>query len=262
MTHLHEGRLRAWLDGEIPEAEVQEIERWLRDDPVARQALDGLRARDRRVSELLRRLDVAPPTARVRAAVEAERSRVARRTPAPPSARRIPGRRLAQAAILVLLLAGAASAAIPGSPVRDLLTGLFGPDAGPGEAALPTSVEAPEDRADPAGEEASVRVAPRDGRVRVELTGLPRGAEVRVVLVSGPRAAVYGPAGTEWETGTGWVRAELPGGPVRVELPRDVGAADLLVDGRVYMFKRGDRMDLRVPAADSSATEIRFRAGS
>ncbi|HZD05467.1 MAG TPA: hypothetical protein VE173_11125, partial [Longimicrobiales bacterium] len=75
-------------------------------------------------------------------------------------------------------------------------------------------------------------------------------------------AAVYGPAGTSWETGAGWVRADLPGGPVRLELPLDLTGADLLVDGRVYLSKRGDRMDLKVPAADSSTTEIRFRAGS
>lgn len=250
---LHEGRLRAWLDGELPAEEAEELSARIETAPELRSAVDDLRARDARTRQLLGHLvDPPPPTDRVRAALREARSGSRRR--------RLPGSRLAQAAALVLLLAGGASAAIPGSPVREWLRTILPQEP---TAVTGTTTEPAEPGA--AGpDETGLMMAGHDGAIRIELVDLPSDAEIVVRLTDEETAGVFGPAGSglEWEGEAGRIRARARSGPIRVELPRTLASADLLVDGRVYLLKRGDRMDLRVPPADSSATEIRLRAGS
>jgi hypothetical protein len=276
MTHADEGTLRAWLDGELDAAEARRIDDRMNEDPETRDALQRIRGRESRVGALLATLDAdgTEPAERVRAVLRAVRTSSPRRVTAPPgegdharfrgSARArntLPwarGRRLAQAAVLVLLFAGAAAAAItPGSPVRSWLTGALGLGSAP-EAAPPAATDAPE--RDVAG---GLIVAPGHDRFEVDLVGVPEGAEIQVTMVPGDTAAVYAPAGSdyEWDADIGRARAEVGGGPIRLELPASVDI-DLVVNDRVYLTRRGDRTDVRVSPTYRSPTEIRFRVGS
>lgn len=250
---VQEGRLKAWLDGELPPEEANVLARRVEEDFALRNAVEELRGQDARVREILDRLgDPTPPTERVRTAVTRARRESGRRG-------RPRWSRLAQAAALVLFLAAGASAALPGSPVHEWLRAALG-DPTPTDGAIPTN--GPVGRAGP--DETGLAMVPHEGAMRIELVDLPRDAEIVVRLTDQSRVGVFGlsDSGLEWEGEAGRIRARARSGPIRVELPRELDAADLLVNGRVYLLKRGDRMDLRVSPADSSATEIRLRAGS
>lgn len=264
---IAEGRLKAWLDGELPAEHAEEVAARVEGVPALRRKAEELRARESRTRELLDRLDTRPPpTARVRAAVNAARTENVGR----PTRSSAPGRhgrkrwarrsRWAQAALLVLILAGAASAAIPGSPVREWVLRALGPD--PSPAVAPAPPEGAAGRA--AADETGIIAAPDAGRMRIEIVGLPSGTEIVVRLIDEEGVGVFGPvdARLELEAEVGRIHARGVAGPIRVELPRTLRAADLLVDGRVYLMKRGDALNLRVSPTDSADTEVRLRAGS
>ena len=102
-----------------------------------------------------------------------------------------------------------------------------------------------------------VRVAAALGRVVVALE-LPPGTELTVRLVEGDQAAVFAPAGARFTSADGRLEAEVPSGPVQVELPRPVQAS-LQVGGRTYVTLREGRLEPSLPADASTETELRFR---
>src|SRR5690606_36325692 len=175
MDHAGEGRLQAYLDGELSTAERAVVSGHLSACAACAEELDVLKEASRQLSLSLRLLDsVAPAPTPVPAALAragAERVVVVRRA-------------LLRAAGIVLLLAGGGAAALPGSPVREWVrtawdrgVALFG-----GAVQEPT----PDAGAEPVG----IDAAPVDGRIRVALVDLPAGTEVRVRLVDGPVAWV------------------------------------------------------------------------
>lgn len=263
MSNFDEGRLRAWLDGELAPGEGLELQARFHQDPHMVRAAEDIRAREARVGSLLSTLDVTPPVERVRRALETARSGSRNEDLAPyradPRSRvavsRASGARLAQAATLVLFLAGAASAAIPGSPVRAWLDRALG--SGPEPAAIVPGLAE-----EPVPEEGGLYVAPGRDRLDVDLVGVPSATEIVVTLVPGDTAVVYAPEGSEyeWDAELGRARANVSGGPVRLELPDGVDV-DLIVDDRVYMSRRGGRTDFRVTPTFESESEFRFRSG-
>jgi anti-sigma factor RsiW len=275
MTYADEGILRAWLDGELDDADARQIEDRMNEDPETRGMLERMRSREARVRGLLATLDVdgEAPAERVRAVLRAIRRSSMTRPVVPTGERPRPslpgsGRKrasarwtrespLAKAAVLVLLFAGAAGAAIvPGSPVRSWLTATLGLE--PDRAARPAAaIEAPEPES-----VGGLSGAPGTNRFEIDLEAVPDGAEIEVTTVPGDTAAIYAPAGSEyeWDADVGRARAEVAGGPIRLELPVSMDV-DLIVNGRVYLSRRGDRTDLRVAPIYRSPTEIRFHVG-
>ena len=142
--------------------------------------------------------------------------------------------------MLILGLAALASAAIPGSPVRNWITGAL---RSAGILGTPTStVQAPAPAAIPesvpaAPANAAISIQPAAGRIVVILSEVAKEATVRVKLIDGDRAQVQTSGGAErarFSTGPG--RIELRGvtkGEVTVELPRNAQAARVEVDGKV-----------------------------
>lgn len=263
----------AYVDGELPSAEARQVLEHL-------DACSGCAARSRnlerdrrRTGQALRVLDTPPPSQRVRRALSTVLDGARRDAPretaadvrrpagpeAPPSLRSASGSRrsgwarrsrLAQAAALVLLLAGGAAALVPGSPLRRWVETWTGSEA---EAPALTGEAVTEP-----SPEAGMVVEPAEGRVRVSVSGLAAGGELRVTVVDRDRAAVYAP-GASFRSGPGWVEARVGSGPVRVELPADVVEASLEVDGRRYLTMRRGNLEVAVPAAERSETELRFR---
>lgn len=224
--HLEEGRLQAYLDGEL--ADAREVEAHLDACPECRARVEELHRLGERADRALARLETGRPD--VEAALwEVRRRRAARRA----GAHR---RRLAAAAVVVLTLGAGAAAAMPGSPIRGWIEAWLAPTEEPVPAAVPA--------VDPAAvpEDAGVLVDLVDGAVTVRFHGVPAGALLEVRFVEGARAGVYAPSAARFETAAGRVDVHLEGdGDVlRVELPRDAARAEVLVEGEsVFRWAEG-----------------------
>src|SRR5688500_4634109 len=114
MSHAGEGLLQAYVDGEMDSAAVAELDRHLVTCSACAAELAALRSVNSRAGAAMGLLQAPPATMlRARAEIARERAGTTRgRTVA------LGGRSLAKAAMLLLALAGAGAAAIPGSPVR------------------------------------------------------------------------------------------------------------------------------------------------
>lgn len=242
---LDKGVLMAHLDGELPPADAEQVTRHLRECLPCRQALEGARARAGSVSSLLAVLDRPAPTAEAWRRVQAEIA------PGAPKARPAPRQPvwrlpLARAAGVVLVLAGGAAAAIvPGSPLREWISGPDEP------AALESSMPA-----EPTPE-AGTRAALLDGTIDVALS-VPVGTEIVVAWSGTGRAGVFGSAIASFDSpDEGRLRADATGGPLRVEIPTDVVDATLRVNGVVVLTIREGEVG-RIPEGAEGALE---RAG-
>lgn len=242
-THPTDGDLRAFLDGEVGPDERRTTREHLRGCRRCRDAADAMREAEEEVRRALALLD---PPAR---ADEARRGVEARLRPSFGPARSA----VAKAALLILALGAGASAAVPGSPVRAWLgaawSSVTGEQSPPGAAVTAA--------------EAGVRVAPSEGRIRVELSGVADGTPVRVRLTDRPTAGIAAPAGARFRSAEGSIRATLDGtssaaAEVRVELPRAVDRADVTVNGLPYLRVRGGEIQLPGPVPERSGDDYLF----
>ncbi len=246
MIHLDDGVLRAWMDRELTPDDGRDVKDHVESCGDCRARVRELRRAESVVQTALAMLDAPVPGAAAWARVSAGLAAPAVAHPA----RSAPfGRPLARAAGLVLLLGGGAAAAVlPGSPLRSLW------DSGPAPAA-PEAV--PALVADPPSARAGVRAADDGGFVRVAIDA-PVGTEVEIVL-TGRRAGVFGPASSTFSAGEGWLRAELDGGPVRVELPASGASARIEVNGAPSVTYDGGRLTSAPDHAVEGEGEIRLR---
>lgn len=237
MNHLDEGTLQAFLDDELAPRERAEAAEHLMGCGTCRAAHDELRSANALFSEAMAELDTAPLAG------------------AAPGVRR--GRRVARlgtgtfvkAAGLTLFVAAAASAAVPGSPVRAWIESVVvsTPEPAPPPAAAPVA----ESPAAPAGAlPAGLSVMPRAGRVDVEVTGLENttirlqegvGESVTVSSRGAQRDPSFRSA-----SGRIGVRGGV-GGELLVELPPSLPGGRLVVDGRVYAEVVSGELLVRVP---------------
>ena len=222
MTHLDEGTLQAFLDAELPVRERAAVAEHLLACAACRAEVDALKATNARLTEALAQLDVPAPAA------------------APPAVapRRLSfgGPSLLRAAVLVLLVAAAASATVPGSPLREWIVEAVRPAPAAVEAPRPV----PEVVRDPAAgaPAAPVGVALSEAReVEVVVSGL-EDAAIRLLRTDAAGVSVSA-AGTVRDPvfRIGVDRIEViggAGGELVVEVPRGARMVRLVVDGRRY----------------------------
>lgn len=278
MRALHPSldHLRAFADGDEPESTAsRRTAAHLRDCAACRAEVT--RIRERRAQLRAATTIVPPPQAweRILARREAGEEVILPSGPIPLAAPETEtGRRgsiLRRAAVLLVGVAGIASATVPGSPVRAWLADVFTPV--PAEAPAPPSAAesadsaAVADSADPVppavrGPEAGIAVLPNAGEVRVVVTDADPALRIRVRLTDTGRAEVRGrgaAAEAAFASGRGriTVRGAAADGELEVLLPRSAARASLTVDGRRYVALEGGRMTVLVPA-DSSGAEIVF----
>lgn len=259
MTHPDEGALQALIDGELPPGERAAAEAHLRSCPPCADALAALRRDRDRASALLGLVDAAPPVLAAQAAFHRRRR---------GAARPLAGLReaLPRAAVLVLVVAGAAAAAVvPGSPVREWVGALGAPEREvlpePAAPAPPAPAAA-----EPAPAAKAVSLAPAEGRIRVVVTGASPELRIRVRLAPVERAEVTATgaaAGARFRTSPG--RLEVVGagpGELVVHLPAAADAAFVEVDGRVLAAKEAGVLRTLAPRVAGSAEEPVFRAGN
>lgn len=243
-THPTDGDLRAFLDGEVGPDERRTTREHLRGCRRCRDAADALREAGEEVRRALALIDPPARTDEARRGVEA------RLRPSFGPARSA----VAKAALLILALGAGASAAVPGSPVRAWLGAAW---------SSVTEEPSPPGAAVTSAEEAGVRVAPSEGRIRIELSGVADGTPVRVRLADRPTAGIAAPAGARFRSAEGSIRATLDGtdvagAEVRVELPRAVERADVTVNGLLYLRVRGGEIELPGPVPERTGDDYLF----
>ena len=250
MTHIDEGRLQALIDGELRLDDRHRVERHLAACDGCRAELEGLRSLSVRFSAAMAELP-GPRRDREHAVGWPTRSRSA-------TLRAI----LPRAAVLLLFVGAAASATIPGSPVRRWLGMEEAPAAVAGAQATRSVQEAPAAPTEVEAFESGVSVDAADGSVEIVLRGAGGDLRVRAMLVDGTRAGVYAAgeaASSRFLTGAGRIEVlNARAGELRIELPRDVAVATVVVNGREYLRKQDGRLDLRVGEPDGAADGIEF----
>lgn len=247
MNHLEDGTIQAFLDDEVPAGERAEVAEHLLECARCHAVYERLTQNQALFAQSVSVLDVAPPASRPASGSLRSRARTGTSS-------------FVKAAGLVLAVAAAASAAVPGSPVRAwVATVVTGPDPASDPAPNPTAPDSVAPVATPAG----VSINPADGRVLVVLTAL-EGAAIRLEPAVGVLQASLSVVGAErdpsFRTGAG--RVELhdgTGGEVRVRLPVGVDGARLEVDGTLYAESRDGQLVLHVPADTAADGTIVWR---
>ncbi|UCF20445.1 MAG: zf-HC2 domain-containing protein [Gemmatimonadota bacterium] len=252
MAHIVEGELLAYLDGELAPERRSTLSLHLDECQACAADLAALRSASQELTAALRRVDVPAPAIDLETLVDRRAIR---------GTRRLAGRALFKAAVLVLAVGGVSAAAIPGSPVRGWIGGaLQGAKGllGIGDAETPAAVVEAPVSAEP--EVARVAVAPLNGTIRISLTAPAPETLVRVRLVEGEQASVAA-LGARFRTGPGWIEVlEAGPGELRIELPRSLPSGRVEVDGRAVVVKGSSSLEL-VSEPDSSGSELMFRAG-
>lgn len=238
MAHLDDGALQAYLDGEITGRDRAATAEHLLTCGECRGRLDALKRANQRLTSALAALDVAAPAEAPRRPLSA-RSRLG-----------VGGWSVVRAAVLVLVLAAAASASVPGSPVREWIAQVVRPAGPAAEMAPATPPEAPAPAPSPAVEPAGISV-PGLRDMDVVVTGL-EGATIRLVRSGAPGLSVSARGGERdplFRMGTG--RIEVVGGvggELRIEMPGSGGGLRLFVDGRPYAQFADEVLRLSEPA--------------
>ena len=251
IEHLDDGQLQALLDEELGEVDTGSAKAHLRSCAECRARLDEARDANHRLSTALSLLDRSRPELR---------PSVIR----PPSTVRPGGWRrlgMARAAAMLLTVAAAASATVPGSPLRELITrGLRGPQ----EVATleRTADSVPMVAATEALAETSIGVELEDGRFTVILTETAPAVRIRASLIDGSEGAVYATGdavSARFGTSPGTITVSgVAAGELRVEIPSAAEDAAIRVDGRTYLTKVGDQLRLAGSPGDSMRAEVFF----
>jgi hypothetical protein len=178
-----------------------------------------------------------------------------REATADPAPLRWGGRHLGRAAILVLLTAGAA-AALPWSPVRNLLSPRS--SATTEESAVATGAEEAPTAAS-SDQPAGIAVALEDGSVHVVVRGAAPGSELSMVWTDQSSARLTAPPGSRFTYASGRVEVDASRGAVLIELPRSASAVSLDVDGQPYLRGSPSALDVPGPVVEQTDETIRFR---
>ncbi len=246
MEHPADGTLLEWIDGRLPGSLAAPLELHVRGCHGCAAEMERLR---RLSAAFDRAVSVLDPAVSVQLAYAAlQRRRRARWMPA--------GRRaLARAAVLLLAVAGIASATLPGSPVRRWIGERL---RGAADAREPAS-------AAPAEPLAGVEILPRDGGVRIVLTNAGEGLQLHVRLADTEYVDVRGTgaaAGARFRTAPGRITVDgARGGAVHVALPRRLLHAAVIVGGRSYLVKEGEQIRVLTAGVDTAGSELVFRVG-
>jgi hypothetical protein len=241
--HPNDEALLALLDGEVPAAARGDLDAHLAACPECSGRLDELRFMARRVTGALESIDVGSPWTDVPPELAAAaRGRPTPITSARSSRRRVGRRSVAAAASLVFVLAAGAYA-VPGSPIRDLVT----------RSALAVSSWFGSDT-DPDDGPSAVSVEPVDGAVSIRVNGATSRLRITVRRGSTRAATVSALDSGRFQVESGIIEVTAEAGRLEIELPEGI-LATVEVDGVVVATQTG-RLLARAPAADESPATI------
>ncbi|MBT8396958.1 MAG: hypothetical protein HKO65_20210 [Gemmatimonadetes bacterium] len=270
MGHPDNGQLLALLDGELTDAQAQEVRAHMEGCLQCRHELEDLDAAAGLLDRALELLDVDPGMASARARLGEKTDGLPipagpelREESGPVGAARSPRRfwSLPKAASIALLLTGVTASALPGSPVRRWLTegwrGLTGSPGRVEETLNPVGI--PSDRGEDQGApETGAGIPIQEGRVEIWIHGLTHEAGLRVLWTDSEEVWIYAGEGTRFNSADNLIEAFDPPGTVRVEIPTDLNEVILGLDGIVLLKKSRGELEIRGPVEERSPTEIRF----
>jgi hypothetical protein len=156
-------------------------------------------------------------------------------------------------------LAGVASAALPGSPLRGWLEELRASGT-PQPAASVAQPPAVEDAA--SSGPVALSVLPAAGRVRIVIREPAAGLDIRAVLSDERVASVQlesSAAAPRFRSGAGLIEVAGAGpGELRISLPRNVEAGVVELNGERLLTVSGGQIQLLAPAAERAGAEVRL----
>jgi hypothetical protein len=265
MAHIDEGMLQAYLDDELIAARA-EIDAHLAACTECAAELARLRAASQLFAAALQGADTKAPTYAARQAVFARRPQPIR-VPVDTRRRLFGSVPLARAAMLLVGLAAVGSAAIPGSPVRALISDALRMIVGD-TAKVPMMAPDAAETSEPVFERksdlaAALSIQPAQGKVRIVLTNVAENATLRIRLIDSDRAAVQASgaaAQARFRTGPGRIEVVgINGGEVAIDLPRRLVDARVEVDGRLIFQKERGQLHLNEPATTGANSEFIFK---
>lgn len=250
MTHIDEGTLQAYLDGELHLDERWRTERHLEDCEICRRSRGEMEARARHFAGAVALLDRAPRSREPAIGWPRRWGEKARRM-------------VPRAAVLLLFVGAAASATVPGSPVRRWIDALGAP-ASTAESAARAEQQVTATPAEIARAESGVSLEAADGAIEVVLRDA-HDVRVRATLVDGTRVGVYATgeaASSRFLTGAGRIEVLRPrAGELRIEVPRGATAAHVIINGRTVLRKQGAGFDLSDESPELESERIEFSVG-
>jgi len=264
MDHRTDGELQAYLDAELLRDEAAVVAEHLVVCTDCRVRLGELRMAGesfrQAVGELDKQLSHESPATPMPLHQRRARAAGARHAVLGRSA-------LMRAAVLLLVVAGAATAVVPGFPLRQLIDRLVS------DRAIPERVEVlalPVEQAEefPSPGIASVTVAPVDGNVAVSVRRFADGSTVRVRFGSGPdmRARLLsGSTGARFSVGPGSLfvfgTGSSAAGEILIELPRGLKSATVSVDGKRTLVASPDGLRRSGDPGGVPEDEVVLRVG-
>jgi anti-sigma factor RsiW len=255
MSHAAEGSLQAYIDGELDGAESTALREHLASCDVCAEELDELRSLSERTHGAFSLIDTHPPMVRAHALIRAredERLDLRRRIVSAG------GFGFAKAAMLLLALAGAGAAIIPGSPLRDAIGNAIARVFGAREEPAPAIVETPAEVVPPAAPGQSWGVAPESGRVRIILRAPEGDVVVRVRSTDDALAQIESTQQTPLAVSSANGRAELrnvANSTLTISIPRSVSTATIEIDGEVYVTKQNGTLQ-QIQPRDASRVRV------
>ena len=178
---------------------------------------------------------------------------------------------LLKAAAVILLLAGAASAAVPDSPVRKLarsaaqrIQQLFRSETPPAPVPAPVAAKPPLEQQEPVYPFRYLLPA-ADSRVRIVVRSAAAGARVVVRLTARDSVIVRSLSDRDAVTfnrGPGRIEVSQVSTGVLIELPRSVMGASVEVDGQSYYVKDGTEIRVLGPVSEKAGDEVTFQTRS
>lgn len=272
MTDLREGRIQAFLDGEMDGSDRESLlEEMARDLSLAAaverqkarielvsaaldeafegdEAAEDIAAAWERISQAAAGAATAPRPRLVLEGSDVEEPRATTRRSSGP--RRLPVS-LAKAAALLLVATGVGAATVPGSPVRAWLSDWYGPE-------RPTA-GAPEGAAlEPSGPEVvGLRLPATGDPVEVFVAG-PLTAPLRVSLTDGTELEVVAETGTRFATSRGRIEVSGVQGTLEVRIPRSLAELRLTVGGETFLRKSGAQVEMLRAGVDTLPTAFVF----
>ncbi len=272
MTDLREGRIQAFLDGEMAGPDRESLLKEMARDSSLAAAVERQRARIEMITAALDEafegdeatLDIdmawevvseaaagAATAPRPRLALEeggAEEPPVTTRRSSGPGGLPVS---FAKAAALLLVATGVGAATVPGSPVRAWLSDWYGPER-PASGAL----ESP--ALETSGPElVGLRLPATGDPLEVSVAGRLT-APLRVSMTDGAELEVVAETGTRFATSRGRIDVSGVQGTLEVRIPRALAELRLTVGGETFLRKFGAEVEILRAGVDTLPTEFVF----
>jgi len=275
MTHLDSGALQTLLDHELTGADRTTVDAHVGACDTCSAELAELRSASAEWAGAVALLDVAAPMLETRVRIEQAHGQAIRHlTRRLFSVAGMAPAALARAAAVILLLAGAASAAIPGSPVRrwasellDRATRLFGAET-PSAPATPVGSVQPGAPAPTATQQpfSGVGAALANGAIQISLHSVAEGARISIRYTDARSASVdaFPPISEPPQYRSSAGRIDVFGvdrAGIVVTLPRSAQAT-IEVNGRLYYSRRNGEERILAPGAQHGEDGITFQMRS